>query len=106
MNIWYVDGNGEFQTTDNSTLIKLYDMLQRLQTFKGEQTFNVLNGVDYFSVFNRQSFLKPQIEAIEADYTQFFRDITNDYVLGNENVQVNIRVTLPSGSIQESSLVL
>ncbi len=105
-NIWYVDSNGGFQSSENSSVISLYDMLQRLQTFKGEQSFNAQNGIDYFSVFNRQAFLKPQIEAIQNEYIQYFRDITNEYVYSRESITVNMRVTFNSGAVEDLSVII
>ena len=104
--IWYLDNNSEFQSSDNSTIIQLYDMLQRIQTFKGEQSFNASNGVDYFAVFNRQAFLKPAIEAIQADYAPYFRSITNEYVNSQESTTVNMQVVLPNGSVTNLSAVI
>jgi len=106
MNIWYLNNNNEFVSTSNSTLINLYDMLQRLQTFKGEQSFNALNGVDYFSVFNRQSFLKPQIETIEKDYSRYFRDIENVFIASQESIRTDIRVTLLDGSTANLNAII
>ena len=94
--IWYLDNNGVFQSSENSTIIQLYDMLQRIQTFKGEQSFNASNGVDYLAVFNRQAFLKPQIEAIQADYTPYF-NISNEIITTQEKATVNMLVTFQNG---------
>jgi hypothetical protein len=82
-------------------------MLQIMQTFKGEQSFNANNGVDYLSVFNRQAFLKPQLDSIAAQFNQYFRDITiTQITLANsQQIQENIEITLFSGSV-ENRLIL
>lgn len=107
-NIWYLDNNGEFQSTEVSTYIQLEDMLQRMQTFKGEQSFNANNGVDYISVFNRKAFLTPQLNAIASLYNQYFRDITIVQIpTGNpDQIQENINVTLFSGEVQSQLITI
>ena len=100
MNIFYLNNDGNFQSSENSTVIKLEDMLQRLQTFTNEQSFNVANGIDYIGVFNKRSLLKPQIENIINQYTQYFQDIT--YLIentSNNSISIALKVLLFSGDV-------
>ena len=106
-NIFYLDNSNNFQITTNSTDIKIEDMLQRLQTFKGEQGFNATNGIDYIAIFNKQSFLNPQIEAIISQYQQYFQAI--DYTIGNVingTITINMTIVLFSGDVVARTIIV
>ena len=107
LNIFYMDNNGDFQSSENSTIIKVEDMLQRLQTFKGEQSFNAGNGIDYISVFNKRALLKPQIETITSQYAQYFQEIA--YTIGeaiNNSISISLRIVLFNGDVAMRTFVI
>lgn len=82
-------------------------MLQRLQTFKQEQSFNADNGIDYIGVFNKRSLLKPQIETIINDYVEYFQQI--DYVINeisNDSLSITLNVFLFNGDVATHTLVV
>jgi hypothetical protein len=105
--IWYEDNSGVFQSTTNSTVIKIEDMLQRLQTFKGEQAFNANNGIDYVAVFNKQAFLSPQIDAIISEYQPYFQSITYTYTLNaDDTITVSLVIVTFAGDIETRDIIV
>ena len=106
-NIVYLNNDGVFTYTNNSSLIKIEDMLQRLQTWKNEQSFNANNGVDYLGVFNKQSLLKPQLDSIISEYLSYFQTITYDVVQTSaEHVSIPMRITLLNGNVAMNTFVV
>ena len=97
MSIYFLNNENEWGSTDNSTMIKVEEMLQRMQTWRGEKSFNVNDGVDYMSVLNGQSLLKPQLEDIADQYAQYFNGITITVETSDENIVVKLRIVLKSG---------
>lgn len=107
MNIFYLDNDGEYQSSTNSTIIKIEDMLQRIQTFQGEQSFNASNGIDYLSIFNKRALLKPQLESIIALFDKYFQEIT--YLItdtSNDTISISIRFTLFNGDIATRDFIV
>lgn len=97
MSIYFLNNENGWSSTDNSTMIKVEEMLQRMQSWRGEKSFNVNDGVDYMSVLNGQALLKPQLEDIADQYAQYFNDITIEVEKQNENIAVKLRIVLKSG---------
>lgn len=97
MSIYYLANNNTWESTDNSTLMKIEEMLQRMQTWKNERPFNANDGVDYLGVLAKTSFLKPQLEAIAADYAVFFDTTIEDISANGENIAVKLSIVLQSG---------
>ena len=52
MSLYYLNNDNEWASTDNSTIIKVEEMLQRMQTWRSERAFNVNDGVDYLGVLS------------------------------------------------------
>lgn len=102
MSIYYLDNLNAWASTDNSTLMKVEEMLQRMQTWKNERQFNAPDGVDYLAVLSRQTFLTPQLEAISSDYTQYFDTVIDSVESNGENIEVELRIMLQSGVIARS----
>ena len=97
MSIYYLDNDNEWASTNNSSLIKVEEMLQRMQTWKGEKSFNANDGVNYLGVLNRQDFLKPQLENIAADYSIYFDTTIQSVEIIDENIAVELLIVLKSG---------
>lgn len=102
MSIYYLDNNNAWASTSNSTLMKVEEMLQRMQTWKSERDFNANDGIDYLNVLAKRAFIKPQIEAIAADYSVYFDTIIDDVFSNGENIEVKLSIVLQSGVIARS----
>lgn len=105
MSIYYLNNNNQWASTSNSTLMKVEEMLQRMQTWKTERDFNANDGVDYLGVLAKQAFLKPQLEAIAADYAVYYDTIIEDITSNGENIEVKLSIVLQSGVIARSIVV-
>lgn len=99
MSIYYLDNDNEWASTDNSTLMKVEEMLQVMQTWKNEREFSVNSGVDYKSVLAKQAMLKPQLEAISENYASYFSTIIDTITYNGENIEVPLRIVLKSGVV-------
>ena len=97
MSIYFLNNENEWSSTDNSAMIKVEEMLQRMQTWRGEKSFNVNDGVDYMAVLNGQALLKPQLEDIADQYSQYFNSISIEVEKGGENIAVKLQIVLKSG---------
>ena len=105
--IWYLNDNAEWVSTDNSTAIKIEEMLQRLQSWKGEKSFDAGDGVDYLSIFNKTAFLIPQLETIAEQYADFFQSVTfTDYTATPETIAINISIVLLSGNTVSRNILI
>ena len=106
MSIYFLNNENEWSSTDNSTMIKVEEMLQRMQTWKGEKSFNVNDGVDYMAVLNGQALLQPQLEDIADQYSQYFNSVTIEVESGGENIAVKLRIVLKSGQAVARTLYI
>ena len=107
MNNWYLDNDNLWKKTDNTIYIKIQNLLQRLQTFSGEQSFNFENGIDYISVFNKQSLLKPQLENIISEYSQYFKNVEYEVLNPTETtILVNLTITLFNDDVVNESFTV
>ena len=97
MSIYFLNNENEWSSTDNSAMIQVEEMLQRMQTWRGEKSFNVNDGVDYMAVLNGQALLKPQLEDIADQYSQYFNSISIEVEEGGENIAVKLQIVLKSG---------
>jgi hypothetical protein len=104
--IYFLNNENEWSSTDNSVMIKVEEMLQRMQTWRGEKSFNVNDGVDYLAVLNGQALLKPQLEDIADQYAQYFNSITIEVETGGENIAVKLRIVLKSGQVVARTLYI
>ena len=102
MSLYYLNNDNEWASTDNSTIIKVEEMLQRMQTWKSERAFNVNDGVDYLGVLSKRAFLKPQLETIAADYSNYFETTIEDISSNGENIAVKLSIVLQSGVINRT----
>lgn len=93
MSIFYLNNANEWETSDNSTIMKLQEMLQRLQTFQGEKPFFTNDGIDYLGVFNGQVILELAIDEIVSEYLQFFENINYEIVEDKGTVSIKMMIT-------------
>lgn len=105
MSIYYLTNASEWASTDNSTLMKVEEMLQRMQTWRNEREFSATDGVDYLAVFSKQAFLIPQLEAIAEDYVQYFDTTIYEVTSLNENIEVKLRIMLQSGVLARTLII-
>jgi hypothetical protein len=102
---WYLDETGTWKSTTNSTLMKIEEMLQRIQTWKGEKPYDADDGVDYEAVFNKQEFLIPQLETISQDYLSYFNSITfTDITTDKNTITINVSIILLTGNTLTRSI--
>lgn len=105
MSIYYLSNANTWESTDNSTLMKVEEMLQRMQTWKSERQFNANDGVDFLGVLAKTAFLKPQLELIAEDYAVFFDTTVEDISSDGENIAVKLVIVLQSGVIAREIIV-
>jgi hypothetical protein len=104
---WYLDETGAWQSTTNSTLIKIEEMLQRFQTWKGEKPYDAADGVDYEAVLNKQEFLIPQLETISQEYASYFTSVTfNDVTSDKNTIEINVSIVLLTGNTLNRSILI
>ena len=106
MSIYYLTNSNEWSSTDNSSLVRVEEMLQRMQTWKGEKSFNTNDGVNYLGVLNKQDFLKPQLEKIAADYVTYFSTTIESITTSGETIAVKLSIVLKSGTVIAETLVV
>ena len=56
--------NNKFETLKDINLKPLYDCIQELQLWKGENPMDVEAGVDYFSIFNNRTFIELELRRV------------------------------------------
>ncbi len=98
MSIYFLNNNNAWASTDNSAMIKVEEMLQRILTWRGEKSFDANDGIDYLSVLSKQALLVPQIEDISDQYTQFFdTTVVNTTAINSESIAIKLQIVLKSG---------
>lgn len=98
MSIYFLNNDNEWAATDNSAMIKVEEMIQRMLTWRGEKSFDATDGVDYLAVLNKQALLKPQLEDIADLYAQYFDVTIVDATSRNaENIAIQLQIVLKSG---------
>ena len=56
MSAWLLDIEGNWHEANGDIETKTIDFITRLQTIKGEQSFNANNGLDFLNIINGSSF--------------------------------------------------
>lgn len=105
MSIYYLTNDNEWAAQANSTLMKVEEMLQRMQTWKGEREFGANDGVDYQGVLAKQAFLRPALEAIADDYAIYFETIIDSVTSNGENIEINLSIMLQSGVLNRTLVI-
>lgn len=86
---WLIDYNGNFTEHVGTVNEKIVDFISRLQTIKGEQSFNGGNGLDFIAILEGRKYSQIEIDKIARDYAEYFtvkvektqRDIENRALL-------------------------
>jgi hypothetical protein len=88
-------------------MLKIEEMLQRFQTWKGEKPYDSEDGVDYEAVLNKQAFLIPQLDTIAQDYSEYFSTITFTNVTTDQTtLTINISIVLLTGNTLSRSILI
>lgn len=91
MKYWYKNfETGVWEFTENDILAKVYQCIQECILWSGENPFDITMGIDYESIFNSNSFLTNQLEAVLDKYRGFFKEIIQKV----DKVENNIVITL------------
>ena len=75
MGAWLINSEGQFYEAQNLIEEKIIDFITRLQTIKGEQSFNADNGLDFLNIINGRSLLEIEVENIARNFNNYF-DVT------------------------------
>lgn len=75
MSAWLLDVNGAWHEVTGDIETRIIDFITRLQTIKGEQSFNADNGLDFLNIINGRSLLEVEVEDIARDFNNYF-DVT------------------------------
>lgn len=94
---WLIDYNGNFSEHNGTVNEKIVDFISRLQTIKGEQSFNGSNGLDFIAILEGRKYSKIEIDKIARDYSEYFnvevvkteRDLENRALLLTITLSVN-----------------
>ena len=72
MSAWLLDIEGNWHEANGDIEIRTIDFITRLQTIKGEQSFNANNGLDFLNIINGSSLLEVEVENIVRDFNNYF----------------------------------
>lgn len=75
MSAWILDINGIWHEVKGDIEARIIDFITRLQTIKGEQSFNINNGLDFLNIINGNSLLEIEVDNIAGNFNNYF-DIT------------------------------
>ena len=75
MSAWLLDVNGNWHEANGEIETRIIDFITRLQTIKGEQSFNADNGLDFLNIINGSSLLEIEVENIARNFNNYF-DVT------------------------------
>ena len=73
MSAWLLDTNGNWHEVNGEIETRIIDFITRLQTIKGEQSFNADNGLDFLNIINGSSLI--EVENIARNFNNYF-DVT------------------------------
>lgn len=72
MSAWLLDANGNWHEANGEIETRIIDFITRLQTIKGEQSFNADNGLDFLNIINGSSLLEVEVENIARNFNNYF----------------------------------
>lgn len=87
MSAWLLDIDGNWHETNGEIETRIIDFITRLQTIKGEQSFNADNGLDFLNIINGRSLLEVEVENIARNFNNYF-----DVTIGKAEEDRNSRV--------------
>lgn len=104
MSAWLLDREGNWHEANGGIEIRTIDFITRLQTIKGEQSFNANNGLDFLNIINGSSLLEVEVENIARDFNNYF-----DINIGNAEedrkakvMKIDINIKLKNSSNNET----
>ena len=104
MSAWLLDREGNWHEANGDIEIRTIDFITRLQTIKGEQSFNANNGLDFLNIINGSSLLEVEVENIAIDFNNYF-----DINIGNAEedkkakvMKIDINMKLKNSSNNET----
>ena len=96
MGAWLINSEGQFYEAQNLIEEKIIDFITRLQTIKGEQSFNANNGIDFLNIMNGRALIQVDINNIAMDFLDYFdvkiKDVKQD--LQKKVMSVYLRIIL------------
>lgn len=105
--MWYLDDKNNWQKTDNSIFSRIEDFFQRIQTYKGEQDFDVENGIDYLSVFQGTANLEIELDTIRSQFLQYFKSIEiNTPTYKGDTVSISITIVLYDNTVLQRNIAM
>lgn len=69
---WLIHYDGTFSEHTGTVSEKIVDFISRLQTIKGEQSFNGSNGLDFLGILEGRKYSRLEIDRIASEYTDYF----------------------------------
>lgn len=104
MSAWLLDIEGNWHEANGNIDSRTIDFITRLQTIKGEQSFNANNGLDFLNIINGSSLLEVEVENIAIDFNNYF-----DINIGNAEedkkakvMKIDINMKLKNSSNNET----
>ena len=104
MSAWLLDRDGNWHEANGDSETRTIDFITRLQTVKGEQSFNANNGLDFLNIINGSSLLEVEVENIARDFSNYF-----DINIGNAEedkkakvMKIDVNMKLKNSSNNET----
>ena len=104
MSAWLLDIEGNWHEANGDIDSRTIDFIIRLQTIKGEQSFNANNGLDFLNIINGSSLLEVEVENIARDFNNYF-----DINIGNAEedkkakvMKIDVNMKLKNSSNNET----
>lgn len=103
MSAWLIDINGNFIEIKGEIEKRIADFIMRLQTIKGEQSFNANNGIDFLNIINGRTLAEIDIENTAMDFNNYFdvkvKKAERD--LQKKILKINIEIKLKNNTNNE-----
>lgn len=101
MGIWYRNDSGEFAYTDIPEFIKYHECMQELQQWKYENSFYQNNGIDYYGIINRRTFINLEFEKVLDKHRSNFESIEATYneTEKGQKLSITIKFVFHNGEI-------
>lgn len=93
-NYWYLDYSEPtpiFKKTQDPNIAKVYQCIQEILLWRGENLFDVNLGIDYNSIFGGSVFLTAQLEEIVDKYRLYFDSILMELTQEKQVVYINLQ---------------
>ena len=108
MGAWLLDVNGNWYEANGDIETRIIDFITRLQTIKGEQSFNANNGIDFLNIINGRALIQVDINNIAMDFLDYFyvkiEEVKRD--LQKKVMSVGLRIILKDNTEIKYNLLL